>query len=88
MSTQKQRELWYCYVLNQRGRLENEIKIRKDNIRWSDTRKIDAVDLLELALAQERLNAFNEFVHASEHIFSLHSAADLLDLYRDQHKND
>lgn len=68
MSTQKQRELWYCYVVNYRHRLEEDIRHLQTSLRY---RSPDAVDCMELALAVERLNCFNEYVSHTTEIFKL-----------------
>lgn len=74
MSTQKQRELWLCYVVNQRQYLENDIRQLQSNVRY---RRIDAVDCMELALAIERLNCFNEFARHTTEIFKILSGDEL-----------
>ncbi len=74
MSTQKQRELWMCYVCNYRQRLESDIKQLQTNLRY---RNIDAVDCMELMLAVERLNCFNEYARHTTEIFKILSADEL-----------
>ncbi len=75
MASQKQRELWMCYVVNQREHLENDIKRLQTNLRY---RRVDAVDCMELALAIERLNSFNEFASHATEIFKIMSGNDVL----------
>lgn len=74
MPSRSQRELWFCYVVNYRQRLENDIKQLQTNLRY---RKVDAVDCLELALAIERLNCFNEFCSHTNEIFKIMSGNEL-----------
>lgn len=57
--TQKQRDIFACYVLNQRDTLEKDIEQLQSNLRF---RKISQIDCLELVIAQERLNTFNDVV--------------------------
>ncbi|MBQ7783294.1 MAG: replication initiation factor domain-containing protein [Oscillospiraceae bacterium] len=75
MASQKQRELWMCYVVNQREHLENDVKRLQTNLRY---RRVDAVDCMELALAVERLNCFNEFASHATEIFKIMSGNDVL----------
>lgn len=83
MSTQKQRELWLSYVYNNRIYLQQDINQLQDNLRC---RTVGVVDCLELALALERLNAFNTFVSHTEAIFGL-VTADELARYKDIKKH-
>ena len=57
--TQKQRDIFACYVLNQRDTLEKDIEQLQSNLRF---RKISQIDCLKLVIAQERLNTFNDVV--------------------------
>lgn len=57
--TQKQLDIYGAYVYNQRCRMEDDISTLQQNLRW---RKISVLDCLELIIAQERYNAFCEFV--------------------------
>ena len=57
--TQKQRDIFACYVLNQRDTLEKDIEQLQSNLRF---RKISQIDCLELVIALERLNTFNDVV--------------------------
>ncbi len=74
MSNKKQIELWYCYCVNYRQRLEDDIKQLQSNLRY---RKVDAVDCMELALAIERLNCFNEYCRHTNEIFKILSGNEL-----------
>ena len=55
-------ELFLSYILNHRQQLENEITVLEQNIRY---RKISTLDCLELIIASERLECFNEFAKNS-----------------------
>ncbi len=57
---QKELNLLYSYILNNKIRLENEINTRQDNLRC---REVGVVDCIELALAKERLNQFNQTIN-------------------------
>lgn len=48
----------YEYLLNRFTYLEQDVQQLQQNIRY---RRIDAIDCLELCLALERLQAFNQF---------------------------
>lgn len=56
--TQKESELLLAYFYNNLCFLENDVNQLRQNFRW---RNVDASDCIELALAMERLNAFQEF---------------------------
>lgn len=68
MATKKEIELFQAYVLNYRSYLEDDIAVLQNNLRY---RKVDVVDCLELSLAIERLNQFNEFVNHMRGIFKI-----------------
>lgn len=68
MLTIKQKELYFSYVYNHREFLVSEVKQLQHNLRY---RKIDSVDCMELALAVERLNAFEDFCKCINVIFSI-----------------
>ena len=68
MATQKERDLWMCYVVNHRQHLKNEIRELQATLRYRD---IDPIDCLELMLALERLNCFNEYVKHTTEIFKI-----------------
>lgn len=53
-----QKEILMTYILNNRDRLEEDVRQLQQNVRY---RKIDPVDCMELSLAIERLNSFEEF---------------------------
>lgn len=74
MSTQKQRDLWLSYIYNNRIYLQQDINQLQDNLRC---RAVGVVDCFELALALERLNAFNTFVAHTEAIFGLTTGDEL-----------
>lgn len=54
---EKEIDLLFAYIYNNRMRLEDEVSQLQANIRF---RKIDSVDCIELMLATERLNTFKE----------------------------
>lgn len=64
----KQREVWNSFILAQRTYLTDDIEQLQRNLRW---RKITAVDCVELLIAEERLNNFNEFVRYVNNIFTI-----------------
>lgn len=68
MLTIKQRELWASYCYNFREKLLEDVRQLQQNLRY---RNIDAVDCIELALALERLNSFDDFVKCVNVIFSI-----------------
>lgn len=74
MSTEKQRALWLAYLYNNRIYLRQDIERLQDNLRC---RRVGVVDCLELALALERLAAFEEFAAHTEAIFGLVSGDEL-----------
>lgn len=74
MSTEKQRTLWAAYKYNNRIYLRREVERLQDNLRCRD---VGVVDCLELALALERLAAFDEYVSHTEAIFGLITADEL-----------
>lgn len=57
--TQKQKDIFGAFVYNQRMFLQDQIHQLQQNLRY---REITFMDCIELMLAQERLNSFNEFV--------------------------
>lgn len=68
-----QKEIFFQYLLNERDRLENDVDNLRQTLRY---RNIDAVDCLELSLALERLNCFNDFIAHAVAIFKLSCPAD------------
>lgn len=55
--TEKEIDLLFAYIYNNRMRLEDEVSQLQANVRF---RHIDSVDCVELMLASERLNTFKE----------------------------
>lgn len=55
---QREVEMLLAYFLNYRTVLEGDVTQLRNNIRY---RSVDQVDCLEMALALERLNAFDNF---------------------------
>lgn len=68
-----QKEIFFQYLLNERDRLENDVINLRQNLRY---RNIDAVDCMELSLAMERLNCFDDFCNHAIAIFKLTCPAD------------
>ena len=64
----KQKEVFMAYLNNKRDWLQKDIKQLQDRLTERDA---DAVDCLELALARERLIAFEEYAEASKAILKL-----------------
>ncbi|MCM1328064.1 MAG: hypothetical protein NC253_01360 [Ruminococcus sp.] len=64
----RQKEIFLTYLINKRDKLENDI--RQLQIRLTK-READAVDCLELALARERLIAFEEYYKEAVAILNL-----------------
>lgn len=54
---EKQKELYYAYILNQRTYLEQDIQELQSRIRY---RTIGTTDLIELIIAKTRLETFCE----------------------------
>lgn len=54
---QKESTLIYSYIYRNKQRLEYEVSILQNNIRF---RKVDIADCMELACALQRLETFNE----------------------------
>lgn len=76
MSGKRQREIFFNYVYNTRCYLENDIKQLRETLRY---KPVDVVDCLELALALERLAAFNKFAAETISILKLTTGKDLTD---------
>ena len=68
-----QKEIFFQYLLNERDRLEAEVAQLQQNLRM---RRVDAIDCLELALAEERLSAFINYSDHAIAIFNLACPAD------------
>lgn len=64
----KQKEILMAYINNTRDHLQNDIRQLQQRVRYRDC---DAVDCLELALAQERLIAFEEYARHTMAILQL-----------------
>lgn len=64
----KKTELLMEYFYNERCRIEDEIAVLQENVRY---RRISTIDCLELIIAKEKLNAFNEFTTVTKHILNL-----------------
>lgn len=64
----KQKEIFMTYINNMRDELEENVRYLQQRMRY---RNVDAVDCLELSLALERLNAFNEFSNSAISILRL-----------------
>lgn len=59
--TQKERDLWAEYKYNKGEYLKQDIVQLQQTLRY---RNIDIIDCIELALAIERLNTFNQVCKA------------------------
>lgn len=64
----KQKEIFMTYINNKRDELQEDVRKLQQRVRYRD---VDAVDCLELSLALERLNAFNEFSNSAIAILRL-----------------
>ncbi|MBP1559726.1 MAG: hypothetical protein J6C96_00560 [Oscillospiraceae bacterium] len=64
----KQKEIFMAYINNNRDRLQEDVRQLQQRVRYRDC---DAVDCLELSLALERLNSFEEFARNSMAILRL-----------------
>ena len=64
----KQKEIFMAYINNNRDRLQEEVRQLQQRLRY---RNVDAVDCLELSLALERLNAFEDFSKSAMAILKL-----------------
>ena len=64
----KQKEILMAYINNKRDYLQEDIRKLQQRVRYRDC---DAVDCLELALAQERLISFEEFAKDTMSILKL-----------------
>jgi len=53
-----QKEILMTYIVNNRDRLQEDVRELQQRVRYRD---VDAVDCLELSLAIERLTAFEDF---------------------------
>lgn len=66
--TSRQKEIYLSYIYNTREYLKDDLIQLQTNIRY---RKIDVIDCLELALAIERLNTFDNTVKALNDILKI-----------------
>lgn len=64
----KQREFLLLYLINTRTQLENDVKQLQNTLL---RRQADCIDCLELMLALERLNCFNEYAQTTCEILRL-----------------
>lgn len=64
----KQKEIFMTYINNKRDELQEDVRKLQQQVRYRD---VDVVDCLELQLALERLNAFNEFSNSAMAILRL-----------------
>ncbi len=64
----KQKEIFMAYINNNRDKLQDDVRKLQQRLRYRDA---DAVDCLELALALERLNAFEDFSRSAIAILKL-----------------
>lgn len=63
-----QKEILMTYISNNRDRLQDDVRHLQQRVRYRD---IDAVDCLELSLAIERMNAFEDFSRSVMEIMKL-----------------
>ena len=68
MATTKEKELFLSFEYNHREYLKNNIRQLQQNVRYRD---IDSVDCIELIIAIEKLNGFNEYCKIMHTIFSI-----------------
>lgn len=68
MSTQKEKDLFYEYKYNKGEYLKQDIRQLQQQLRYRD---IDVVDCIEMILALERLNSFNQVCKTMEIIFKV-----------------
>lgn len=66
--TQKEVESLLGYMLRRHDLLEMELQQIQTNIRY---RRVDVVDCMELALAIERYNSFNDFAADVKQLLNL-----------------
>lgn len=64
----KQKQIFMSYLNNKRDFLQEDVRKLQQRLRY---READAVDCLELALARERLSAFEEYANDSMAILKL-----------------
>lgn len=64
----RQNEIFLMYLNNTRDRMEDDIRTLRQPLRY---RNVDVVDCLELQLALERFNVFQEFSRDAKAILQL-----------------
>lgn len=69
----KEMALFFAYIYNNRTRLEDEKRQLQSNIRF---RNVDSVDCIELMLASERLDTFNEVTTDIRHLLGFYTDED------------
>ena len=68
MATLKEKELFLQFEYNHREFLRNNVRQLQQNVRYRD---IDSVDCIELIIAIEKLNGFEEYCKIMHTIFSI-----------------
>jgi len=63
-----QKEILMTWIVNSRDRLQEDVRELQQRVRY---RNVDAVDCLELSLAIERMNAFEDFSRSVMEIMKL-----------------
>ncbi len=63
-----QKEILMTWIVNSRDRLQEDVRELQQRVRY---RNVDAVDCLELSLAIERMNAFEDFSRSVIEIMKL-----------------
>lgn len=68
LSTLKEKEMFLEFEYNHRQFLQDTVRQLQQNVRY---RNIDSVDCIELIIAIERLNAFNEYCKIMHTVFNI-----------------
>lgn len=68
LSTLKEKEMFLAFEYNHREYLTENLRQLQQNVRY---RNIDSVDCIELIIAIERLNAFNEYCKIMHTVFNI-----------------
>lgn len=68
MSTLKEKEMFLQFEYNHREYLRENIRQLQQNVRY---RNIDSIDCIELIIAIERLNGFEEYCKIMHTIFNV-----------------
>lgn len=71
MATLKEKELFLQFEYNHREYLRNNVSQLQQNVRYRD---IDSIDCIELIIAIEKLNGFEEYCKIMHTIFSIGSS--------------